>query len=692
MPHFGFTSPWSWLSYRVGRLFGAGVTGLVTEFRHLSERSIVSSRAEKSGWVFRSVTSCVLVGVEGWLCLRLLSVGIVQTTMASAISWAVLFVLPKPTPRLPLFGARLIIAGTTSGLLQRAVELALENGGSRATEWKFPLLAVWFSIVIALFFWALSALFRRHARVAVQATSGQPKFNSGTSAPEHWSNIPQTKLRDVGGTTHAKQEVLAIAANRLGRQQTTVTQNGILLYGPQGTGKNLLAEATAGEFGVNFYHIRCPELVGQNTGSGAERIRGVFETAAANRPIVLFLDEIDSIGSRKQEQGHGTDSGGGGREYNSLVTQLMQSIDQYRQMDGLLIVAATNYLDGLEPTLIRDGRFDARIRLDLPSESERADILTAQLRKFRWKNHDLTAIAKRTPGWSPARLKSLVDRAALCAQEKVIEERHLIEALESTGGRDQGSLEPVGWDDVVLPAAVVGDLRALLDLMKPGRAEELSLPAPTGLILVGPPGTGKTLVAKLISSQAKRSFYAVSPSDVLGSAVGGSVKRLSEIFRRAKDNAPSIVFFDEMDGLFPELHGQMNQHDVQLVEQALIEISALKPEHQIFLVGTTNYLDRIDPRILRGGRFSEKVVVPVPDEAGYRKLVVRYLGKARLERELTVQALAERVAGMAPADLEATIQSMKRVAMRRMDPNAKELPPLNLGDLDEALGRVQPRF
>ena len=636
--------------------------------------------------------SCVLVGAEGWLCLSLVPLGIVQTAIASAVSWAVLFFLPKPTPRLPRFGARLIIAGTTSGLLQRIVELVLDNSGSTAADWRFPLLAVWFLIVTALLFWAVSALFRRHASVAVQAVSGPRQANSGPSEPAHWSNIPQTKLRDVGGATRAKQDVLAIAANRLSKQRTSVTQNGILLYGPQGTGKNLLAEAMAGEFGVNFHHVQCPELVGHNTGSGAERIRGVFESAAANRPIVLFLDEIDSIGSRKQEQGHGTDSGGGGREYNSLVTQLMQSIDQYRQMDGLLIVAATNYLDGLEPTLIRDGRFDARIRLDLPSESERADILTAQLRKFRWKNHDLTAIAKRTPGWSPARLKSLVDRAALGAQEKVIEERHLVEALESTGGRDQGSLEPVGWDDVVLPAAVVGDLRALLDLMRPGRAEELSLPAPTGLILVGPPGTGKTLVAKLIASQAKRSFYAVSPSDVLGAAVGGSVKRLSEIFRRAKDNAPSIVFFDEMDGLFPELHGQMNQHDVQLVEQALIEISALKPEHQIFLVGTTNYLDRIDPRILRGGRFSEKVAVPVPDEAGYRKLVMRYLGKARLGRELTVQALAERVTGMAPADLEATIQSMKRVAMRRMDPNAKELPLLNLGDLDEALGRVQPRF
>jgi ATP-dependent 26S proteasome regulatory subunit len=520
MPHFGFTSPRIWLSYRVGWLVGAGVTGLMTEFRHLTERTRISSRSEKSGWVFRAVASCVLVGGEGWLCLRLVPLGIVQTAMASAISWAVLFILPKPTPRLPLFGARLIIAGTTSGLLQRAIELALDNGGPRATEWKFPLLAVWFSIVIVLFFWALSALFRRHASVMVQTTNSPQKPHSETPAA-HWTNIPQIKLRDVGGIARAKQDALAIAANRMGRQRSAIIQNEILLYGPQGTGKNLLAEATAGEFVVNFHHVRCPELVGQNVGSGAERIRGVFESAAANRPIVLFLDEIDSIGSRKQEQGHGTDSGGGGREYNSLVTQLMQSIDQYRQLDGFLIVAATNYLDGLDPTLIRDGRFDASIRLDLPSESERAEILTTQLRKFRWKNHDLTAIAKRTPGWSPARLKSLVDRAALCAQEKVIEERHFVEALESTGGRDQGSLEPVSWDDVVLPAAVVEDLRALLDLMKPGRAEELSLPAPTGLILVGPPGTGKTLVAKLIASQAKRSFYAVSPSDVLGSAVGG---------------------------------------------------------------------------------------------------------------------------------------------------------------------------
>src|SRR5689334_9694604 len=151
MPHFGFTSFWSWLAYRVGSLARVGVTGILAEFRHITQRTRISSRVEKSAWMVRSVTSCVLVGAEGWLCLYLLPLGIVQTAIASTISWAVLFILPKPTPRLPLFGARLIIAGTTSGLLQRAVELVLNDGGPRATEWKFPLLAVWFLIVIVLF-------------------------------------------------------------------------------------------------------------------------------------------------------------------------------------------------------------------------------------------------------------------------------------------------------------------------------------------------------------------------------------------------------------------------------------------------------------------------------------------------------------------------------------------------------------
>jgi transitional endoplasmic reticulum ATPase len=453
-----------------------------------------------------------------------------------------------------------------------------------------------------------------------------------------------------------------------------------------------VAEATAGEFRVNFYHVRCPELMGVNIGSTSAEIRRVFEWAAAHRPIVVFLDEIDSIGSRKQPMGSGIDAGGAGREFNTVTTQLMQSIDRYRNIEGLLLVAATNHLDGLEPTLIREGRFDVKLRLDLPSEEDRRSILAAQLAKVQWQKHDLSPIARRTPGWSPARLKSLVDRATLLANGKPVEEGHLIEALESSGGQDRPPVEPVTWDDVVLADRVTEDLKTLIRLMEPGAAERLSLPAPTGLILLGSPGTGKTLTARLIASQSHRSFYSISPSEVLSGAVGGSVKRLSEIFARAKEHAPSILFFDEMDGLFPSVQGPVGQHDVQLVEQALIEISALKQEHNVFLIGTTNYLERIDPRILRGGRFSEKIEIGVPDEAGYRKLLERYMGTARLAGGFSSDLIIGRVRGMSPADLEAIVNTMKRAAMRRMSDTSTHLPPLVLEDLDEALDRIQPRF
>jgi transitional endoplasmic reticulum ATPase len=370
----------------------------------------------------------------------------------------------------------------------------------------------------------------------------------------------------------------------------------------------------------------------------------------------------------------------------------MQSIDRHRSLEGLLLMAATNHLDGLEPTLIREGRFDVKLRLDLPDEEARRAILSAQLSRGAWRKDDLAAIARRTPGWTPARLKSLVDRAALLADGKPVEESHLIEALERGGGQDRPALEPVTWDDVVLPERVVEDLKTLVQLMEPGTAERVSLPVPTGLILLGAPGTGKTLTAKLIASQSRRSLYSVSPGEVLSGAVGGSVKRLSEIFARAKEHAPSILFFDEMDGLFPSVQGPVGQHDVQLVEQALIEISALKPEHNVFLIGTTNYLERVDPRILRGGRFSEKIEIGLPDEIGYRRLLDRYLGNVQLAEDLTLETIVDRLQGMSPADLEATIITMKRLAMRRMTSTASQLPPARAKDFEEAVGRIQLRY
>jgi transitional endoplasmic reticulum ATPase len=245
---------------------------------------------------------------------------------------------------------------------------------------------------------------------------------------------------------------------------------------------------------------------------------------------------------------------------------------------------------------------------------------------------------------------------------------------------------------VVLSAETETDLRNLVRLMDPAYSEKLKLPVPSGLLLVGPPGTGKTMIGKLIATQTKRSFYPITAADILGSATGASVKKLTELFARAKENSPSIIFIDEMDGLLPRNTGLQSQHDIQLVEQARSLISDLEQHHHVFLIGTTNHLNSIDPAILRGGRFSEKLEIGTPDQAGYRRLLKKHLDGMRLADILSDELLAEKLRGVSPADLEAIGNSAKRMAMRRMAHDGDELPPLAWSDFTEAMKRVQVQF
>lgn len=678
--YYGAVASNAGLAHWIGWRLRGGVENLGNEFDYLHRRSKTASAAERTAWLYRALVSSVLVVAEYIFLYRFLDRR--DSLIALGSSWLILAILPRPVPRLSLLAARALVFVTTIASLSIALD-QLGQAWPAIDSWKGM---VWFFCMAVLLVWVFIPLQPRGNRTVQATGSSQPAAEVLASS---WSNVPAFGFERVGGAASLKNEIRSGAENRFKSKSAPIVRNGILLHGPQGTGKNLLAEAIAGEYRVNFHHVRCPELIGINIGSTSIEIRRVFEWAAANRPIVLFLDEIDSIGSRKQAQGTGTDAGGGGREYNTVTTQLMQSIDRYRNLDGLLLVAATNFLDGLEPTLVRDGRFDARLRLDLPNEEARKEILTAILRGVRSEVANMAQVARRTPGWSPARLKSLVDRATLLAEGKPVSDRHLIEALETSGGADRPAQETVDWNDVILPAAVVEDLRNLLRLLDPGTAERLSIPPPTGLILIGEPGTGKTLTARLIATQSKRSFYSIAPSDILSGAVGGSVKRLSEVFLRARENAPSILLFDEMDSLFPNALGALGHHDVQLVEQALIEISALRPEHNVFLMGTTNNHSRIDPRILRGGRFGEKIEIGLPDEQGYRELIRRFLTETRIGSSLSENYIFQRLYGMTPADVKATITAVKRLAMRRMEPTETVLPPIEAADLDLAIERVR---
>jgi transitional endoplasmic reticulum ATPase len=451
----------------------------------------------------------------------------------------------------------------------------------------------------------------------------------------------------------------------------------------------LLARATAGEFGLNFEYVSAPKLLNRCIGATSENIQGVFAQAAARKPVLFFIDEIDSLGAGRQDAI--SDAGGAGREFNNITIALMSAIDQYRSISGFVLMAATNRLDGLDEALIREGRFDIKVRIDLPDETARVRILEAQLSKKPWKRFDLQEFAHRTPGASAAKLRALVDQAANYAltDNRKIEAKDLQRALDGSGGKDRPQMERVEWDDVVIAESVKHDLKSLMRLLEdPARTRSLGIDIPTGLLLIGPPGTGKTLIASLIASQTKRSFYPLTAASVLGGGVGDSVRRVAAAFARAKEHSPAIIFLDEMDGLLPANNRYLAQHDVQLVEQFLTEISSLQPENNVFLVGTTNHPENIDPRVLRGGRFSEKLLIPLPDTEERAQLLSRYLKGAGLEPGLTIENIAKRLIGLAPADLQAISAAAKRMAFIRVA-NCDQLPPLNDSDFEKATERVR---
>ncbi|MCI0622105.1 MAG: AAA family ATPase [Acidobacteria bacterium] len=548
-------------------------------------------------------------------------------------------------------------------------------------------------ILIAILFWWISVLriaFSRRKRHAAAAGQVTTTVTSGVIL----SRVPEVRFSDVGGLETEKQLIRELVESRLRSKRYRaygISRNGILLHGPRGSGKSFLAEATAGEFSLRFRRVLGSELIVAWMGETERNIRAVFAEAAGQAPVLLFIDELDALGATRQSIGAGVDPGGAGRSFNSATAQLMDSISQYREVPRFVIMAATNQLDALDEALIRDGRFDLKIRLDLPDENTRLKILEKQLESRPWRRFDLREFARRTPGASAAKLRSLVDRAAsiAAAEGREIEERDMRRALDEAGGKDRPLFQPVHWADIVLEVDTERDLRMLVRLLEePGLAECLKIQVPTGVLLFGPPGTGKTMIGRLIATVTKRSFYPITAADVLGGLAGDSVKRVAQVFSRAKQERPSVIFIDEMEGLLPRTARHISQHDVQVVEQFLIEIGNLEPEHEVFLVGATNHPDDIDPRALRGGRFSEKVKLSLPGPAGRERLLRRYLDGAPLEPGLGIEQIASRMEGLAPADIEAVCQAAKRLALTRAG-DGQSFPRFSSRDFEMAVQRIR---
>ena len=501
-----------------------------------------------------------------------------------------------------------------------------------------------------------------------------------------------TTFDDVGGMERLKQELRDTVGLMLKHPEHAerygIEWNGILLHGPPGVGKTFFAQAIAGEYGLNFIHVSTGDLVSSLVGGSSRNIDKAFQTAAQNLPCLLFFDEFDSVAQRRDNTPD--------QESRRTVNQLLTSLEAHRGERGLLVMAATNSIEHLDPAVIRPGRFDRHVRIDLPDAAAREEIFRTELAdRPVVRDIDLAELVRRTEGMTPAAIEKVVDMAALdvfkeaaqTGKQLELDTEHLLSAIERYGGQDRPTVEHWTWESLILPPAIKAQLQQLQAVIEdPESARRFGVDPPTGLLLAGPPGTGKTTIAKVLAAQARCSFYPISGADVISKWVGESERNIRQLFERARENRPSIIFVDEIDAIAGR-RGDigMGAHDSH-VNQLLAEIDGIAGQRGVFIVGATNRPDQIDPALLRGGRLSRTIVLGLPDEQA--RLEMLRLHTARMPTVgVRLDELARETDGMSPADLKALAQEAALSAMARA-PGAAS-PAVVHEDFVEAIGRLR---
>jgi SpoVK/Ycf46/Vps4 family AAA+-type ATPase len=397
---------------------------------------------------------------------------------------------------------------------------------------------------------------------------------------------------DIGGADALKDELRDIVNASLAFPEQAATYgiewNGVLLHGPPGVGKTFFARATAGEFGLRLIQVSVGDLVSAYRGDSARNVEEVFEVALRNVPCLLFFDEFDAVAEDRSDTSDG--------EAKRTVAQLLESLEQHRRVHEVIVMAATNHLDQLDPAVIRPGRFDRHVRVDLPDEAARRSILETCLRDRPLQaDLDLADLADRTGGLTPAAIAQTVQIAAMAAFKEATEtgrrveltQDRLVDALQHRGGTDRPTVEDWTWDALVLPEATKDELQQLQLVIEDSEgARALGVDPPTGVLLAGPPGTGKTTVAKVLAAQAKCSFYPVSAADITSKWLGESEQKVQDLFQRARDNRPSVIFIDEVDGIAGR-RGSWDTYDRQLTE-LLQQMDGISGQAGVLVVAATN--------------------------------------------------------------------------------------------------------
>jgi transitional endoplasmic reticulum ATPase len=538
-------------------------------------------------------------------------------------------------------------------------------------------------------------------------------------------NLPRITYEDIGGLRNEVVKVremieLPMKHPELFERLGVEAPKGVLLHGPPGTGKTLLAKAVANETNAHFISLTGPEIMGKYYGESEERLRQIFEDAEKNAPSIVFIDEIDSIAPKREEVT--------GEVEKRVVAQLLALMDGLESRGKVVIIGATNRPNAIDPALRRPGRFDREIEIGIPDQKGRLEILQIHTRGMPLaEDVDLQKLASSSHGFVGADLEALSKEAAMRSLRRVLPSIDLekksipAEALNKITVKMSDfqdaltEVEPsalrevlvevpnVHWSNVGGLTEVKKELQEAVEWpMKYREVFEYSKTRPPkGILLYGPPGTGKTLLAKAVATESEANFISIKGPELLSKWVGESERGVREIFHKARQAAPCVVFMDEIDSIIPTRGSGMSDNEVteRVVSQILTELDGLEELRDVVIIGATNRPDMIDAALLRPGRFDKLLYIPVPDLAARKEIFQIHLRDRPLGKDISVEEMAKRTDGYSGADIQAIVDEASMLAIREyidkykgsdvIKAKLKELE-VTRGHFEQAMKKIKP--
>ena len=522
--------------------------------------------------------------------------------------------------------------------------------------------------------------------------------------------ISRVSYEDIGGLRDELKRVREIIElplkhpelfDRLGIEPP----KGVLLHGPPGTGKTLIAKAVASESGASFFSIQGPEIMNKYYGQTEENLRKKFQEAGENLPAIIFIDEIDSIAPKRDDVK--------GEVERRVVAQLLTLMDGLEEKGRLIVIAATNRVDHIDSALRRPGRFDREIEIGVPDRLSRIEILQVHTRNMPLSSDvDLEELADITHGFVGADLAALSREGAMKALRRYLPDIDLekpisAEILESLEVRMEDfkealrEIEPSAMREVLIEVPKVrwdqiGGLNEVKQklietvewpLTDPQAFRNVGVKPPRGVLLFGPPGTGKTLLAKAVATETRANFISIKGPEVLSKWVGESEKAVREIFKKARQVAPCIIFLDEIDALAPRRSSTTENHvSERIVNQLLTSMDGIEDTEGVIVLGATNRPDILDHALLRSGRFDRMIFVGPPDEDERHAIFRVHTVDMPLDKDIDLKNLAARTEGFTGADIEGICREAGIIALRK-DIKAKKV---NLSHFEQAMKDARP--